>query len=272
MDTSPTGLPLSLRLITDMHQILLHDVRGGSKSPGQFRRTQVHVGSDLRYIPPPAGTHLAECLDRFERYLHGSSPDLDPLVQSHLVHYQFEAIHPFLDGNGRVGRALLALTTFQWSQLQQPWLYMSAYFERYKDEYVDNLFRVSTHGDWGRWIEYCLHGTVMQCQDSLDRLDRLEKLRQLMHDQADTLSPRMHLLIEQMFVRPVFTAADVATWGNASKPTARADIGRLENAGFVEYLQGKRPRVYFAKPIYSVAYAEPDAPARAADGVAPEVT
>ena len=191
-----------------------------------------------------------------ETYFHDHGDKYDPLVLSYLVHYQFEAIHPFLDGNGRVGRALLSLTTYSWSRLHLPWLYMSAYFERYKDEYIDNLFRVSTHGDWDKWIEFCLRGTVVQCRDALRRCNKLDDLREYMHQKADSLSPRMHVLIEKMFVTPAFQASHVAEWGASSMPTARADIQRLIKAGFVNHLQGERPRIYFARPIFDVAHSE----------------
>ena len=255
-DTSSSGLPLSQRLVCEMHKILLQDGRGRNAMAGQFRTRQVHVGSDRRYVPPPAGDVLTQCMQDLESYLHDHGDSYDSLVLSYLVHYQFEAIHPFLDGNGRVGRALLSLTTYSWNSLYLPWLYMSAYFERYKDEYIDNLFRVSTHGDWDRWIEFCLRGTVAQCRDALRRCNRLDALRAYMHREADALSPRMHNLIENMFASPAFETSHIAKWGLSSKPTARRDIELLMKAGFVYHLQGERPRVYYARPIFSAAHSE----------------
>ena len=255
-DSSPSGLPLSGRLVREMQRMLLQDGRGNDALAGHFRTRQVHVGSDRRYVPPPAGDVLTQCMGDLETYLNDHGDTYDPLVLSYLVHYQFEAIHPFLDGNGRVGRALLALTTFAWNRLYLPWLYMSAYFERYKDEYIDNLFRVSTHGDWDTWIEFCLRGTVAQCRDALQRCNKLDELREYMHREADPLSPRMHVLIEKMFEIPAFKASHVAKWGASSMPTARADIQRLIKAGFVQHLQGQRPQVYYARPIFDVAHSE----------------
>lgn len=255
-DATPTGLPLSLRLIKDMHAILMHDVRGDEKHPGEFRDRQVHVGSDRRYIPPPPD-RLTGLLQDFERYLHEHGTKFDPLVLTYIVHYQFEAIHPFMDGNGRIGRALLCLTTRQWSGLSMPWLYMSAYFERYKDEYVDNMFRISTHGDWARWIEFCLRGTVEQCRDAMRRCDELIAIRQAMSSELGH-RPRMFTIIERMFFYPVFKTSDVMRWTGTSRPTASSDISTLMDAGFVEHLRGKRPKTYFAPSIFRAAYAEDD--------------
>lgn len=253
-DPTPSGLPLSLRLIKEMHALLMRDVRADEKKPGEFRDRQVHVGSDRRYVPPPPD-RLTECLHDFELYLHQHGDGLDPLVLTYVVHYQFEAIHPFFDGNGRIGRALLALTTRQWSGLSMPWLYMSAYFERYKDEYVDNMFRVSTHGDWARWIEFCLRGTVEQCRDAMRRCDEFIAIRQTMNSALGD-KPRMFTIIEKMFFYPVFKTSDVMTWTGTSRPTASSDIGVLMEAGFVQHLMGERPKIYYAPAIFSTAYAE----------------
>src|SRR5262249_247632 len=215
----PGGLPLSRRLISDMHRLLMRGVRGQEQS-GEFRTHQVHVGAGRRYVAPPPGEALMKCVNDLDTFLGAHGDKYDPLVLSYLVHYQFEAIHPFPDGNGRIGRLLLALTTYAWSNLELPWLYMSAFFERYKTEYMDNLFRVSTHGDWGRWIEFCLLGTVEQCQDAIRRCDALNDLWNQLHAELDG-RPRMGQLINAMFVNPVFTATEVAKWGNTSLPTAR---------------------------------------------------
>ena len=254
VDTTTDGLPLSCRLIRGMHRELLGDVRGNPKEAGEFRKRQVHVGSDRRYMPPPPES-LDKCLSDFERFLHDRGDKFDPLVLSYIVHYQFEAIHPFLDGNGRIGRALLSLTIQQWSKLALPWLYMSAYFERYKEEYIDNLFRVSTHGDWDRWIEFCLRGTAEQCRDAIRRCDRLNAIRNRMRGQLGHL-PRMNPIIDCLFFSTAFRVSDVMAWGHSSRPTAKADIEKLMKQGFVAHLKGQRPRTYFAPAIFAAAYSE----------------
>jgi Fic family protein len=255
VDPGPQGLPLSNRLVKEMHRLLLLNVRNSSGEAGEFRGRQVHVGSDRRYVPPPPGDKLERCLTDFELYLHEHGDKYDPLVLSYIVHYQFEAIHPFLDGNGRIGRALLSLTVSRWSKLFLPWLYMSAYFERYKDEYVDNLFRVSTHGDWDRWIEFCLRGTAEQCRDAIRRCDKLNSIRAYWWDEIGHL-PRMFKIIEQIFFSFGFHVSDVMKWGQSSRPTAKADIEVLIKKGFVSHLMGQRPRTYYSPAIFEAAYSE----------------
>jgi len=155
-----SNLPLSLRLIRDIHRTLLTGVRGRDRAPGRFRRIQVAIGSTRRFVPPPAN-QLKDCLHPFEKYLHHGETVYDPLVDCFLVHYQFETIHPFIDGNGRVGRLLLAIMLQQRCGLSKPWLYLSDYFERHRDEYVERLFNVSAKADWNGWIEFCLRGAVV---------------------------------------------------------------------------------------------------------------
>lgn len=258
-DPSSNGLPLSKRLIQDMHRMLMKGVRGGDGdgSPGEFRTKHVYVGSGRRFVPPPPGAVLMKCLNDLDTLIGNGRSTYDPLVLSYLVHYQFEAIHPFRDGNGRIGRLLLALTTSEWNGHYLPWLYMSAYFERFKDEYVDNMFRVSTHGDWERWIEFCLRGTSIQCKDAIRRCDALAGLRNEMRDKLAGF-PRMGHLIDRIFVTPIFYSSQIAEWAGVSAPTARRDIALMEESGFVKYLSGNRPRAYYVPRIFSVAYSEPD--------------
>lgn len=257
-----TGNGLSLDLVRDMHRILTTGVRGREKNPGEFRQRQVHVGSGRRYLPPPPGPHLLSALAQFEVALRNRPESLHPLVWSYVVHYQFEAIHPFTDGNGRVGRALLALTTFYWCKLFLPWLYMSAYFERYKDEYIDNLFRVSTHGDWTRWIEFCLRGTIEQCKDAIARCEAFEAVRARIHKEGDDISPRMPQLLERIFEYPVFQTKTVAQWCKTSLPTARAYVDALVAKGLVKHLEGNRPRVFYAPMVLEAMFDPEDFPSR----------
>lgn len=251
----PDTLPLSRRLITEMHKILMQGARGSVGTPGEFRRHLVYIGSNRRYVPPPPGDAMLNAINDLERYVTSGTDRFNPLVLAYLVHYQFEAIHPFPDGNGRTGRLLLALTTYKWCGLQLPWLYMSAYFDRFKEEYIDNLFRVSTHGDWERWIAFCLRGTIVQANDGIRRCAALTRLMRQMKDQLGHL-PRMLKIIDNLFFDPVFTAAHIAKWTNSTLPTARRDIDELVKSGHVEHLEGNRPRIYFVPQIFSVAYGE----------------
>ena len=249
-------LPLSKRLIREMHRVLMHGVRGRDKRPGEFRTTQVHIGSDRRYVPPPP-ERLDESLDDFERNLDARTHQYDPVVMAYIIHYQFEAIHPFRDGNGRVGRVLLSLAVCEWKNLSLPWLYMSPYFERYKEEYIGNLFRVSTHGDWERWIEFCLHGTVIQCKDAIRRCKKLNNTRDHFHESFNGLSPRIPAIIDQLFVAPVCNTNDIMKLCNVSRPTAQADINALLEAGVLEHIADtKKPKEYYSPAILNIAYSE----------------
>ena len=249
-------LPFCLRLIRELHNTLLSGVRGRGMAPGQFRTTQNHIGSDFRFNPPPP-EHLAECLDNFEKNLNNEELPYDPLVYSYLLHYQFEAIHPFLDGNGRVGRALLSLMIFRYCGLSMPWLYMSPFFERYRDEYIDNLFRISTHGDWQRWIAFCLRGTIEQAVDSIERCDALQTLREQFHELLASAGPRAHSIVEGLFTSPVLTAPGTARYCRVSYPTAKSDILKLVGLEILVEIPDSRPRLYYCDAILRIAYREP---------------
>ena len=175
-------LPISLRLIRELHAILMEGVRGSDQRPGEFRQIQNQIGRPARFVPPPP-QYLAEALDSFEKYLHASSL-YDPLVKAFLAHYQFEAIHPFGDGNGRVGRLLLSLMIAEWCELSSQWLYMSAFFEKNKRNYMDLLLGVSTNGAWELWIDFCLDGVIAQSRDTEARCDNLLNLHRDFHSQA----------------------------------------------------------------------------------------
>jgi Fic family protein len=245
-------LPLSLRVIRTMHLHLLTGVRGRERAPGEFRRTQVQIGADRRYVPPPPN-EVDACLDDFERFLN-EADDIDPLIRCYIAHYQFEAIHPFLDGNGRVGRALLSLCAFKWSRLSWPWLYMSPYFEKHKDEYIDRLFAVSASADWDGWLQFCLRGTMEACRDAVQRCDRLHMLRDGYHARASMLSKRMHALVERLFVNPITRVGDVMKAFGIQYPTARREIDRLVGAGILEPLPNIYPMAFFAPEIMRAAY------------------
>jgi len=195
---------LNLGFVRSLHGWLMDGVRGQDKSPGQFRDCQVYIGSDRRYIPPPI-THMNDCLLEFENILKTKPTKIDPLVACYLMHYQFEAIHPFKDGNGRVGRLLLALTTWKWCELSMPWLYMSPFFEKFKDEYIDSMFGISAVGDWSTFLELCLRGTIAQANDSILRCEKLNELKKTMHEKIVSGSIRMHTIIEGLFEFPILT-------------------------------------------------------------------
>jgi len=248
------GYPLSLALVRQLHQSLLGGVRGADRTPGEFRKTQVHIGSTRRFIPPPP-LEVQRCLGELEEQF-GSTPDIDPLVRCFMLHYQFETIHPFNDGNGRVGRLLLSLMIYKWCGLHSPWLYLSAFFERYKDEYINNLFNVSAKNRWSTWIDFCLRATISQSIDSIHRIDRLVVLRQDYHDRTVNLSSasRLHSIIEDLFAQPLVVVSRLARTYSVTYPTASADIHRLVKVGILKELPDTYPKTYFAPEVMNIAY------------------
>jgi Fic family protein len=249
-------LPLSLRLIREMHGILLSAVRGANKAPGKFRKIQVFIGSNHRFIPPPPQL-LDECLGAFEKYLH-APPRFDPLVECFLTHYQFETIHPFIDGNGRVGRLLLALMIRDRCRLSKPWLFLSEYYERFKDEYCVRLFDVSTRGAWREWIEFCLRGVIDQCDSTLRRCERLQRIREDYLERLGTMkgSLRLHGIVQNLFRSPYVQIPDVVESAQVTFPTAKADLERLVKAKILRQLQSATQITYVAPEIYDAAYGD----------------
>ena len=247
-------LPLCLRVITQMHKTLLDGVRGGQKAPGSFRATQVQIGADARFVPPPAN-EVRRLLDNLEKSMHADLQNFDPLVVAFLVHYQFETIHPFLDGNGRVGRLLLSLLVYQNCRLSQPWLYLSPFFDEYRRDYIDALYRVSTKADWDGWIELCLRATIAQSRDALARMEALIVLRDRWQEQIASLgSARLVRLVNELFDIPVLTAPHVARLTDVTYPTAKADIEKLVGVGILEPVADTYPQEYWAPAVFSAVY------------------
>ena len=246
--------PLSQFLIRRLHEWLMEGVWGQAGRPGAYRDSQVYIGSDRRFIPPPVD-FLEDCLTAIEETLQAGPGEVDPLVYCYLVHYQFETIHPFTDGNGRVGRLLLALMTARECNLAMPWLYMSSFFEKHKDEYVDRLFSVNRKGDWTSWVEFCLRGTEEQAADSIRRSDRLKELHEEMQLRASSGSGRLHRIVDYLFYSPVVTAPYLQKVLDVSPPTARADIERLVNLGILKRSgEQKHPMVFYAPAIWEIVF------------------
>lgn len=250
------GFPLSLRFVRELHEHLLAGVRGSRLQPGVFRTYQNWIGGanarDAVYVPPPPG-RMVECLDDFERYLHDRGQR--PLVQAAVLHYQFEAIHPFADGNGRVGRLLVLLFLAELGLLPQPLLYLSAYFERTRGTYYDLLLRVSTHGDWDAWLRYFLEGVRTQARDGATRADRLfAQHARYRHELQQERAPRSAIaLADLLFVSPIVSARSVQRALGVSAPTARSAIRRLEARGVVREVTGRRwGRAYEAGEILAL--------------------
>lgn len=250
-------LPISMRLIREVHAKLLEGVRGGQLAPGQFRRTQNWIGpagstiETAAYVPPPVD-EMREALHDLEKYIH-AGVDLPPLVRAGLAHYQFEAIHPFLDGNGRVGRLLIMLLFHEWDILSQPLLNLSAYFERYRQEYYDRLLDVSQRGRWEAWLRFFLRGVGLQAQDSVFRMTRLESIRSR-YDvtvRADRNPERMAAVVDYLFSRPILTIRQLETALDIPYMAAKRYVDKLVNANILREKTGyARNRVFLAGEIF----------------------
>lgn len=251
-----TNLPLSLRLIRDLHAILMDGVRGSGQRPGEFRKIQNQIGRPARFVPPPP-QYLDETLHAFEKYLHVTDGNLDPLVRSFIAHYQFETIHPFADGNGRVGRLLLSLTIAEWCGLSSQWLYMSAFFEKRKTEYMDLLLQVSTHGSWELWLEFCLEGVVSQAMDTERRCDKLMDLHRDFHERLKRIrggKVRLAGLVDRLFSSPVIAVKRAQELCGVSYPTAKSDLKKLAALGIVALLERPLRPTYHCAPIFDITF------------------
>lgn len=246
------SLPISLRLIRDLHGILLHGVRGSDQSPGRFRRLQNTIGNPPHYVPPPSN-YLDDALRNFEGYLH-SNVDYDPLVKAFITHYQFEAIHPFRDGNGRIGRLLMAILIEEWCELSDQWLYMSSYFEKNRSDYIDLLLRISTHNDWESWIRFCLKGVIEVSNETEKRCSELIALEEEYKNRIEQGSYRLSVLVERLFQGPATTIPMVARLFDTSYHTAKRDVEKLMEVGILNEIRNQRPKVYYAKEIFDVTY------------------
>ncbi len=247
--------PLSTVLIQSMHEKLMSGVRGRGSAPSRLRQHQVHVGSDRRYVPPPAPL-LPDLMGNLQEYMNRGD-DFDPLVRSFITHLQFEAIHPFVDGNGRVGRALLALMIARTHEHHMPWLYMSAYFERYKDEYIGKMFDVSANGAWTDWIEFCLRGTVAQAEDSIRRCDLLKKIERQYQERANIARPRIASILQRLFTKPVLTIPEIKRSLNVSYKTAQCDVEHLVESNVLKRLPDtNHPKVFYAPEITRIAWVD----------------
>jgi Fic family protein len=250
-------LPISLRLIREIHEKLMHGVRGGNLTPGEFRRTQNWIGPagstimNAAFVPPPVD-EMNQALGDLEKFIH-TGTDAPVLARAAMIHYQFEALHPFLDGNGRVGRLLMALLFTEWNILPQPLLNLSVYFERYRQEYYDNLLAVSQHGDWEVWLRFFLRGVSSQAQDSLVRMQRLEAIRTKYEPlvKSDRNSERMGAVLDFLFARPILSAKQLAENVGMPFKTARQYIEKLANAGILREVTGNaRNQIYRADEIF----------------------
>ena len=256
-------LPVSLRLIRELHGKLLTGVRGQDRRPGEFRQTQNAIAQqgrpleEARYIPPPVA-QMNQALSDFELFLHEPT-ELPILIQLALIHYQFEAIHPFLDGNGRIGRLLLSLLLCEKGYLTEPILYLSGFLEKHRDRYIDSLIRVSKFGDWAGWVDFFLEGVAEQSQDAIERSRLLLDLRQQYREKAQTAraSALPLQLIDELFHIPALTITMARGLLDVTHVSAQRSVERLVDLGILEEVTGQqRNRLYLAREILSTVNSE----------------
>ena len=232
-------LPISRRLIRELHERLMQGVRGEQATPGEFRTIQNWIGrsgANLReaeYVPPPV-RELELCLDALERYIH-SDDETPPLIRIGQIHYQFEAIHPFRDGNGRIGRLLITLLLHHWKLLPAPLLYLSAYFERHRAEYYDRLLAVSERGEWNAWLTFFLRGVAEQSHDAISRAKRLQDIQQQWRKQVTQArsSALLLRLVDSLFESPVLSIPQASKLLGVTYPSAQRNVERLVEAGIL---------------------------------------
>jgi Fic family protein len=252
-------LPISQRLLRELHERLMRGVRGQNATPGQFRQNQNWIGrsndrlDQAEFIPPPVA-EMQQCLDELERYIH-SKDALPPLIRIGLIHYQFEAIHPFRDGNGRIGRLLISLLLSSWNLLPQPLLYLSAFFERNRADYYDLLLSISERGAWNEWLTFFLRGVAEQSRDAIQRAKQLQDLQQQWRQlltQARASALLIHLA-DRLFETPILTIPQASKLLNVTYHSAQRNVEKLIEAGVLRQIgEGSHNRVFIADAILRV--------------------
>src|SRR4051812_10767469 len=252
---SEKGLPLSTRLLNEAHRRLMKGVRGSTKQPGELRRSQNWIGGtrpgNAVFVPPPP-QELGGLLSDLEKYIHRDE-ELPPLVRAALVHVQFETIHPYLDGNGRIGRLLITLLLEQWKQLSAPLLYLSLFFKRHRAEYYRLLNAVRLEGDWESWVSFFLEGILTIADEAADTARDLfllvnkDRTRILSSPNASVMATR---LLDQLPRHPMVTIPAVVKLLETTKPTAAKAVGMLEKVGILRETTGRRRDRTFSYAAY----------------------
>lgn len=252
-------LPLCLRLIREIHRELMSGVRGDHLTPGEFRTSQNWIGvpgctlDGASFVPPPVHD-MKDALAALEKFWH--QRDAFPgLIQCALIHYQFETIHPFLDGNGRIGRLLNTLFLCERGYLAQPLLYLSAFFEKHRDAYYHHLLNVSKRGAWEEWIAFFLQGVVSQSQDAIRNSNDILSLRETYHKGIHRKRPSAYVLklIDVLFQNPYITIPLAARTLSTTYPTAKAAVDKLQDAGILfEVSDKRRNKVYCARQLLEI--------------------
>ncbi|UCD72187.1 MAG: Fic family protein [Syntrophobacterales bacterium] len=250
-------LPICIRLIREIHKVLMEGVRGEDMTPGELRRKQNWIGppgctlNEATFIPPPV-KEMNDALSGWEAYLN-SNPKEPPLIQCALMHYQFEAIHPFLDGNGRIGRLLITFFFCERGFLSQPLLYLSAFFEKYREEYYSRLFAVSQKGDLRGWIDFFLRGVANQAQEAISDARKILELHAEYQEiliGTKKIPECAHMLIDEIFLNPYISISKLSKKWNRSYNSVKSGVTRLVRIGILrETLKRKRNRIFYAPKL-----------------------
>ena len=252
----PKGLPLSVRLLCEAHRRLLDGARGAGKQPGELRRSQNWIGGtrpgNAVFVPPPP-EHVPTLLADIERFIHDTAGDLPPMVKVALIHAQFETIHPFLDGNGRIGRLLIAALFEHWGLLSEPLMYLSGYLKQHQAEYYRRLSAIRTEGDWESWVTFFLEGVATAAGDAEKNIIDVASLvatdrRRLL--QSAKTSPVSYRLFEMLPMMPRFTIERVRQQLDTSFPTATAAVKALEDLGIVTEMTGQKKNRSYSYQTY----------------------
>jgi Fic family protein len=245
------NFPLSLRLIKEVHKVLLAKGRGSDKMSGEFRRTQNWLGGtqpgNARFVPPPPN-RVADCMSNIEKFLHDQPQRTPALVKAALAHVQFETIHPFLDGNGRLGRLLITLILCAEDALAQPLLYLSRFFKQHRQEYYDRLDAVRVKGDWLAWLRFFLEGVQQTAQQATDTAGQILKLFDEDRRKVEDLGRKggsAHRVFDLLRQHPITTIPNATAQLDLTPPTVRKAVENLEAVGIVREITGKqRDRIY----------------------------
>jgi Fic family protein len=250
-------LPVSIRLVKEIHKILMEGVRGKHATPGELRRTQNWIGppgctlNESTYVPPPV-EEMKQSLGEWEEYLH-SNPKQPPLIQCALMHYQFETVHPFLDGNGRIGRLLITFFLCEKNYLTQPLLYLSAFFDRFRDEYYSRLLAISQQGDWHGWVKFFLRGVATQSKDALTDARKILDLHtqyQNVLRNTKKIPVAAHRLIDELFANPVISIAGLSKKWDTPFISVKRGVSRLVEIGILrEATDRKRNKLFIATEL-----------------------
>lgn len=252
-------LPISRRLINELHFVLLDGVRGQQCPAGEFRKTQTMIGNKsdspltARFVPVPPGQKLESAMDNLEHFINGET-SLPALIEIALAHYQFETIHPYVDGNGRIGRLLISLMLIEREVLSEPLLYLSGFFERNRHRYQQMLLGVSQSGNWESWLTFFLEAVESEALDAISRSTMLQELRENYRWQIQASSAGKSLLaVDYLFSEPVFSVATLSKAINVPVRAARSIVSRLLSAGMAREITGKvRNRLFKAEKIIDI--------------------